>query len=592
MKKLDKLVLRSFIGPFFLTFAVATFILLLQTIMRFFDDLFGKSLSVGILAEFMTYFAINVTPVAFPLAVLLSSIMTFGNLAQHSELTAIKSSGISLTRVMRPLFLFVLLLAGFAYFNNDQVVPRTNLRAYSLLWDIKRTKPTLDIQEGAFYAGLPNYRIKVNEKLGEDIIKDVIIYDHSKQDGSVDVIMADSGRMYTIMGDRYLKLDLYDGNSYSEMEPEKKRSNKIAKPFMRNNFTQSELVFSLASFDMERTDKDQFSGHWKMKTSARLNYDLDSIRYDVLGFRRTSYKQINRFYTYHLNNVVELPEKYAFTQAELDSMARKEQAQLDSLAKDKAEAAKAKMTSGKEVLEQDMIRAQQGNNKPAVRQVRPKENILLETPSNSRLNTGTKRTPQDNQTLVAEKEQEAKPAKPAFDVYTIKQYDTALLAAIESVKVRPIEKERQYRNAANAARFIKNHMLVQSNRIERRTKDERLYEIERDKKLAQAVACFIMFLIGAPLGVLIRKGGIGWPVVISIVFFIIYYVLITIGEKQARLDNLSPIMGTWMANMVLLPFGLYFLRQARRDARVFDADFYTTALQKLFSRKKQQDAGA
>ena len=210
MKKIDKLVIKSFVGPFLLTFVVVVFILLTQYMLKYFDDFVGKGLGAEVFAELLFYFSINMTPVALPLAVLLSSLMTFGNLGEHFELTAIKGAGISLTRALRPLFFFVTLISIVAFLSNNFVVPKANLKAYSLLYDIKQKKPALDIQEGVFYGGIPNFKIKINKKFPDgETIKDVIIYDHSTGLGNRDVILADSGKMYTIKNDRYLMLELF-----------------------------------------------------------------------------------------------------------------------------------------------------------------------------------------------------------------------------------------------------------------------------------------------------------------------------------------------------------------------------------------------
>src|SRR5688500_8600553 len=204
MRKIDKLVLKSFIGPFILTFLVVVFILLMQHMMKYFDDIIGKDLGWNVVGQLLFYFAIFMTPVAMPLAVLLSSLITFGNLGEHFELTAIKSAGISLLRTLRPIFIFVLFLSGVAFYVNNYLVTKADLEAYSLLYNIKQKKPALDLREGAFYNGIPDISIKVNKKFpkDEDALKEIIVYDHRKNDGNKEVTIADSGRMFTILNER------------------------------------------------------------------------------------------------------------------------------------------------------------------------------------------------------------------------------------------------------------------------------------------------------------------------------------------------------------------------------------------------------
>ena len=253
MKKIDKLILTSFIGPFIMTFLVVVFILLTQHMLKYFDDIIGKDLGWEVLSQLLFYFAIFMTPVAMPLAVLLSALITFGNLGEHFELTAIKSAGISLVRTIQPIFLFVLILTGIAFYINNNLVPKAALEAYSLLYDIKQKKPALDLREGAFYNGLPDVSIKVNQKFPDGItLKDIIVYDHRKNDGNKEVTVADSGRMSTILNERYLKFELFDGYNYTEGASSEKemtgQKNSKAETLTRSKFDKTQVVFDLSSF--------------------------------------------------------------------------------------------------------------------------------------------------------------------------------------------------------------------------------------------------------------------------------------------------------------------------------------------------------
>jgi len=307
MKKLDKLILSSFIGPFVLTFLVVDFILLIQYMLKYFDDFVGKNLGFEVFAEMIFYFSINMTSVALPLAVLLSSLMTYGTLGENFELTAIKSSGISLLRTLRPIFIFVLFITGAAYLSNNYVVPKANLNAFKLLYDIRHTKPALDIKEGIFYAGIPNYSIKVNEKFPDGkTLKDLIIYDHTKGTGNTEIILADSGRMYTTDDENYLLLDMYDGNMYSESRAKNARTR--IKQFTRNEFEHSKIVFSLASFDAKDTDGKLFRNNKLMKNSAELDVAVDSMGSQIFELEYKLLDNTYTYYTYHLKSEVDVPE--------------------------------------------------------------------------------------------------------------------------------------------------------------------------------------------------------------------------------------------------------------------------------------------
>ena len=300
MKKLDKLIIRTFIGPFLVTFFVVVFILLMVYMLKYFDDFIGKDLGFEVFAELIMYFSINMTPVAFPLAVLLSSLMTFGNLGEHFELTAIKSAGISLIRAMQSLFILIVLLSIGVYFSNNFIVPKANLYAFSLLYDIKQTKPSIDIKEGAFYGGLPGYSIKANKKYDDRSLGELIIYNHSKGKGNQEVILADSALMYTILGDKYLVMELFDGKTYTE--DDEASTEKKAATFVRNTFQHNKVVFSLASFEMENTEKDLFSSNRMMRNDIQLREDVDSMQFDILESKKNVYQYLPRFFSLHLMN--------------------------------------------------------------------------------------------------------------------------------------------------------------------------------------------------------------------------------------------------------------------------------------------------
>src|SRR5688572_27384987 len=305
MKKLDKLILSSFIGPFILTFLVVVFILLTQHMLKYFDDIIGKGLGADVIGQLLFYFAIFMTPIAMPLAVLLSSLIAFGNLGEHFELTAVKSAGISLVRTLLPIFYFVILLTGIAFYVNNTLVPKAALEAYSLLYDIKQKKPALDLREGSFYYGINDISIKVNKKFPDGItLKDVIVYDHRKNDGNKEVTVADSGKMYTILNERYLKFELFDGYNYTEgatsereMAGQKGRNNES---LSRSKFSKTQVVFDLSSFQLQRTDKQWFQGNRMMRNMSQLDEDIDSIHREILSQKLTQFQTRTAFFNYYM----------------------------------------------------------------------------------------------------------------------------------------------------------------------------------------------------------------------------------------------------------------------------------------------------
>lgn len=458
MKKLDKLILRSFIGPFLLTFAVVEFILLTQYMLKYLDDLVGKDLGFAVIAQLLMYFSLNMAPVALPLAVLISSLMTYGNLGEHHELTAIKTSGISLLRILRPVFIFSIFLSIGAFFFNNKVVPKANLKAYSLLWDIRQKKPSLDIRENIFYNGIPGYSIKVNEKLGEegDILKGVMIYDHSSGRGNTMIIIADSGRMYTKYNEQYLAFDLFNGKIYAEQASNSGTDNQAG--FVRQKFSSQKMLFNLSSFNLDRTREDLFKGSRMMLNIKELRHVTDSLKKQLGQERKLITPNLGPYYSYF----------------KADSVKR-------------VTAPKIKTIS-----------------KKAIAKLNP--------------------------SIVA--------------------------------------------LAANKARNIKSFTAAYTEKMKGTYRESNNYQIEIFRKFTQSAACIIMFLIGAPLGAIIKKGGLGMPVLISILFFIIFYVLTILGEKWGREGIVIVGAGMWAANLILLPIGLFFLYQARNDSSLLELDFW------------------
>jgi lipopolysaccharide export system permease protein len=312
MKKIDKLVLGEFIGPFFLTFFVVIFILLSQFMLKYLDEIVGKDLDTIVILELIFYFSIFMTPNAFPLAILLSSLMTFGNLGQHFELTALKGAGISLIRVLVPIFIFTLFLTGAAYYSNNYIVPKANLKAFSLLYDVKQMKPSMELKEGAFYNGIEGYSIKVGEKLQDGkTLKDILIYDHTERRGNRHVTMADSGLMYNIYNDRYLVLEMFHGKTYREMTGNRRTyvSTKAADQLLRNEFESQKVVFSLASFDLKRTKEELFASNRLMKNSFQLRHDVDSMKTDYYDKSEEVKEHSFRFLTIIYRILLEFTKK-------------------------------------------------------------------------------------------------------------------------------------------------------------------------------------------------------------------------------------------------------------------------------------------
>jgi lipopolysaccharide export system permease protein len=560
MRRLDKLILRSFFGPFLLTTLVATFILLIQYMLKYFDDFVGKNLGISVLAELMFYFALNMLQVALPLGVLVSSLMTFGNLGENFELTAIKSAGISLIRTMRPIFIFVVILSAGAFYFNDYVVPAANLKAYSLLYDIKHKKPALDIKAGVFYDGIPNYSIKAASKLPDNkTLLDVMIYDHTERDGNRRVILADSSLMYTMYNDKYLKLELFDGIYYDEVE---KGGRKVSDLY-RTRFDKLDIVFSLSSFDLKRTKEELFRNNRQMKNIAELSHDLDSLyKQQKQQIYRIAVSSSN-YLDFHAKRFVDT-EKY---RVEGDTT------NVDSLKTNgqKVRVNKASFFPLDLIIDQNRKKSQPVR----VRASKANDTAQVENNKNQSVFNDTVRSSFGQRKLAQGSIEEDKKENNNASFYEWNLDD------FNEHFSREYQKKTIAQNALNKSRNFK--VNITGTRIKSFSIESRIdsYSVEKYKKYSQAFACIVMFLIGAPLGAIIKKGGLGVPVIVSIFFFIIYYVLTISSEKWAKANVVDGAYAVWTADVVLFPFGLFFLRQARIDARLFDTDFYLVVIERL-----------
>ncbi|MEH0155396.1 LptF/LptG family permease [Limibacter armeniacum] len=476
-KKLDKLLLKAFSGPFILTFFIVLFIFHSQFMISKFKYLVGKGLGLDVYGELFFYFALSLVPVSLPLAVLLASLMTFGNLGQHSEITAIKASGINMLRVLRPVAIVTVFVMLAALVYNDTVVPWSNLKGYSLLYDAKQKKPTLELTEGAFYNGLDGYSIKVDKKLEDGkSIEGVIIYKHNNVRGNKEVILAKSGTMETVMDETYLLMRLFEGRAYSEQEDKKKQSDI---QYVTNMFDTAQFFFSMESYGLGETKEDLFKGHNLMKTRTQMLTEKDSVTKAFGNYNEMLVKNFESQF-YYQNSL-----------------------RTGNYDEQKKDSADVELVGG-------------------------------------RFN----------------------PEKPTTNMRIVSS---------------------AYNSAVSFSNVINSNVTRMMNQQRQLAK----YEVDINKKVTSAVAILVMFLIGAPLGAIIKKGGLGVPVIISVIFFVVYYITTITGEKMAKELVLTPVVGSWISNLLLFVIGVLFLIQAKNDVRLFDADYYAVFFKKLFKKSDE-----
>lgn len=481
VKKLDKFILKSYIGPFFLTFFIAIFILLMQFLWRYLDEIVGKGLGAGVISELMLYACSSLVPMALPLAVLLSSIMTFGNLAEHYELMAIKSAGISLVKIMRPLVIFVVGVSICAFLFSNNIMPYTNLKMATLLYDIKHQKPEVSINEGVFSDAIDDYTIKVGRKSHNGpMLYDIMIYNHSEGNGNRDVTLADSGTMIVTADKRYMVLTLYDGANYVEENEKRRRREDKEYPQRTTRFKEERFAIDLSGMGFERSDESLYKNGFAMLNLTQLQYTTDSL---------------NTNFENETNGYISTLEKGNYFR---------------------------KLNYNKE----DSLWYQKAEN----------------------------------------------PATTYINIDSV----------LKTLSV--VDRQGVLNYAMENARNAKTYISQAESGLQSKQKTIKRYEIEWHRKFTLPIACLLLFFIGAPLGAIIRKGGIGTPIVISVLFFVIYYVINISGEKSAKMGTWPAWLGMWISSMIFLPMGAFLTYKAVKDATFMELSTYTDFFRKVYGK--------
>lgn len=443
------------------------------------DELLGKGLGAWMIIQLLFYMSTTLVPLALPLGIVLASIMTFGNLGESFELVAIKSAGISLLRFMRPLLLFIIVIASAAFVFNNNVIPYANLKALSLLYDLRNSKPAFNIKEGQFNSDIEDFSIHVGKK-DEDgkTIHDVMIYDHTSGYGNDKVIIAKEGEMIPSADKQFLIFRLKDGWRYEEYT---KKSGDQTREQVRMYFKQWDKVFDLSSFKLQRTNQDLFKNAYQMMNVSQLNDEIDSF---------------NRYETKVPDKVFHFLQPYVSV--------------FDSTKRDSLYA------------------------------------LIKET---------------------------------SIPEYNLE--DGFISYVPDSLRKRVVQlTTSQVRSSKNLVGItVSEKHIKKINYV--------TWNIEWHRKFTLSFACVLLFLIGAPLGAIIRKGGIGMPLIVAIGFFVIFHIMSITGEKLARTEQVEEWAGMWMATVMLLPISFILIQQARNDSQIFSKEWYVRiwrAITRLFKK--------
>lgn len=454
MKKLDRLILKSFLGPLLLTFAIAVFVLLMQFVWKYIDDLVGKGLEFSVIAQLLLYASATFVPMALPIAVLFASIMTMGNFGEKYELIAIKAGGVSLVRVMAPMAIVAVLLMGVAFYFSNNVLPVAMYQYRTTLYDIQRKKPAVSIRPSEYYNEIDGYVIRVNKKDADGrTLRDIIIYDHTQGINRTNIIVADHGYMQSTPDDHYLLFTLFNGYTYSELADGEYYETR---PLTSIGFDEQVLTFDISSFGFSKSDDEFFAGHYQMLNVAQLDSTIGSLEQQLV----VRHNEVKTGLLAQMRCYQSYKTEKADTAAFLD-----------------------------------------------VRQLLTDTSYMV------------------RQQIIDQARQ-------------------ACMNAIADVQM--------YASTLNSDKEYLNR-----------------HYIELMRKFTLSVACLLLFLIGAPFGSIVRKGGLGMPLVASVVFFVMYYVIGMISEKSVRESAIGPI-GMWYSTFVFIPIGALLTWQATTDSSFFD----------------------
>lgn len=482
IKRLYLFILQTYLPLFFMTLFICLFIVLMQFLWKHVDDLVGKGFDIGVIGELFFYAALGMLPLALPLAILLASLMVFGNLGERLELTAMKASGVSLLKIMSPLIVFLIFVAIGAYHFQDSVLPKAQVKMYTLLFSMRQKSPELEIPEGAFYNQIEGYNMFVQKKNKETgILYDMLIYDVTKGYGAANIISADSGKLSFGEDKKHLLLSLFSGESFEDLKDSREnRGRDIGKLYRRESFDRKDILIPFDA-NFNRMDESVMSNQFIGKNSAELNATIDSInhRIDSIGTNYGTELQNTPFFNVQ-------PKVTEYIDGKYESV--------------------------------------------------PNKQITLNRPLD---------------------------IDSAFNSGSFSQ--RRKIISLAKSKVNRINQDYEFRAT-----------IMKADR-----RNIALHEIELQKKYTLALACLVFFFIGAPLGSIIRKGGIAVPIVISVLFFIIYYVIDNTGQKLGKEGIWPAWQGVWLSSAILFPIGVFFTYKAINDSAVFNADAYRNFFRKI-----------
>ena len=549
-KKIDKYVLKNFLTLFIGTFVISIFILMMQFLWKYVDDLVGKGLEMSVLAKFFFYAGETLVSLALPLAILLASLISFGNMGERLELLAMKAAGIPLVRIMRPIAIFMVIMTGVSYYFQDYAAPYAQKMLFQMLYSVRQTSPTIDIPEGVFYDGIDGVNLYVKEKDPKtDMLYEVIIYELSEGAANAHIILADSAMLETSADKQHLLLHLYNGEQFENLRTNAMQTNNV--PYRRETFVDKHFIIDFST-DFSMTDND-FSQNAKTKSMGNLLDGIDSLAAYIDSTALAYYDDMKRG-TLQVSGFSK--PQFNFTHRR-NRMIERQQLQIG--------------------------------------QARPRPDRQQEYDS-----TAVKSAVRDWRQPAAWFEKRLRESRQEDSLFEAKQAEAKkVMEEREKMKrtdadslFESFQENRQaniIHNALQKVTLAASDMEFRAEMMKSIKRDQRQHKIQFWQKITLAVACIVFFFIGAPLGAIIRKGGMGMPVVVAVVIFLFYYIINSFGSNLASAGTIPPWLGIWFSTLVLAPIAYYLTVKSNNDSVVFNIDTYRNFFRKVFGIKTKRN---
>lgn len=574
MKKLDRLLLTSFVPPFVVTFGIATFVLVMQILWVYIDDIAGKGLGILVVFELLAYKSVGLAPMSLPMAILLSSVMVMGGLAERYELSSFKSAGVPLLRVMRPLIVFGVGTMALSYYCANNLIPVANLQFGSRMHDIQKKKPTLSLDAGIFNDDFANYSIYIGKKDRDGRgINNIIIYDHTESNtGKLSEIIAEKGQMFSSEDGRYFVMQLENGSQYAEAGPGGRRTDG-SHPFVRTGFKSWTKVFDLSEFQLSRTNVDLFTSNRAMMSSGQLRMAIDSIELQV----NQRVAGMNNFLANYLPIIP------------VDSLGL-------SLSRDPNNPVQ-QIQATPEKRDSAPVIPTQASPVQTYAPASPSPNTTLVRSDSFYIKKYVAAKGEQGKDTPAESPKAAtKPVADQVDttrtLLAVEQFSDTMAFSAWVNQLPPDLRNRMYTKARSAARSVESQADSADRTLDSTRENLAKFIYELHTKYSLALVCIIFVFVGAPMGAIVRKGGFGYPILVSIIFFILFIVLTIFCRKIAETYIVPAAVAAWIPCMVLFPIGLWLTIKAMNDSQLFNTDRIAGLLRRLRPIKKDSHAEA